>query len=108
MVEDALGGKRALSQSRSLGPVHHVAAEITWVTFLILWNQSGIDESTYMMEGRVVFRQGLLSKVPKEFNVAGTSNQSPAASLCSTWQQKPACCTGSRRESSMLQIREGP
>lgn len=77
------------------GPVHCAATEITWVTFLILWNQSGIDESTHMTEGRVVFRQGLLSKVLKEFKVAempeGTSNLSPM-------QQKRAHCTGSRRE----------
>lgn len=104
------GGRRCIRREEGLqpeqitGPDHHSAAEITWVTSLILENQSGVDESTHMMEGKVVFRQGLLSEVPKEFKVAetpeGTSNQSPATSLCSTQQPKPTSCRSQRGHGS--------
>lgn len=83
---------------------HRTATEITRVTSLVLQNQSGVDESTHMMEGRAIFRHGLPSEVPKELKVAETpeetSNQSPTASLCSTQQQKPARCRSQRSHGS--------
>lgn len=75
MMEDPSGGKRALSQSRSLvqsttQPLMEQGwAKITWVLTLMLWNQSSVDKSTHMMEGRVIFRQGQLNKAPKNLRL---------------------------------------
>lgn len=71
MTEDLSGGKRTLSQSRSTAQplMGQGWAEITWVTSLVLWNRSGADESTDMMEGKVVFKQGQLSKAPKKLRL---------------------------------------
>lgn len=72
VVVDASAWKEGLKPKQTSVPVHHAAAKITQVTFLILWNQSCTKESTHMMAGRVVFRQRLLSKVPKKFKVVET------------------------------------